>query len=674
MSVTDEVKQRIDLVELISRYTPLRRSGGTYKGLCPFHNERTPSFIVFPNSGTWRCFGACGVGGDVFSFVMRKENLDFREALEKLAREVGIDLETAEDHTSANQRTHLYEINETAAHYFTELLRHHPAAATARDYLDRRGVDTATIERFRLGFALEQWSGLRDYLSERGFGLEQQLLAGLVKRNEERDSIYDAFRNRVMIPIRDRQSRVIGFGGRVLDKSEPKYLNTSDTPLFHKSRVIYGLEHAQQAIRSADQVVIVEGYMDVIAAHQHGFANVVACMGTSLTADQLQQLQRYTHNFVLALDADAAGQQATIRGLNQARQALGRVQKPRVTAGGIQMEERLGANLFICAMPAGQDPDDVVRQDAALWRRLVAEAQPLVDFYFEVIGRQVDLTSVQGKGQAVAELAPLIAELQDEIEQKHYVDRLSRWVRIDEQTIWDRVRAVARSGRLAADRSGRKRAPLQLGVNSHRQPPTQTNEPVDGPRVAPPDTSPPLVDAQRLVYGREEYLLAALLHEPDLLVWLAGAVATLEIEPMSATDLHSVENQEIFRSLKQFMASDEQWDVELFQETITPHLHSRLAELMVYGAQLPPRNESELREDLVRTLIRLRIERLSAESKNIKFLEDDAIHQGDLEGSKQWSEIKNRHVRELYHLQQSRQHAGRLLFRRRQPEHGIRIR
>jgi DNA primase len=664
MSVTDEVKARIDIVDLISRYTPLKRSGNSYKGLCPFHSERTPSFIVFPNNGSWRCFGACGVGGDVFSFVMRKENVDFREALQLLAREAGIDLEAAEGQPGGNQRSQLYEVNEAAALYFYEILRHHPAAQSARDYLARRGIDEATIEQFRLGFALEAWSNLRDYLSEKGFGLDLQLVAGLVKRNEERQSTYDAFRNRVMIPIRDRQGRVIGFGGRVLDKSEPKYLNTADTPLFHKSKVIYGLDLAHGPIRTADRVVIVEGYMDVIAAHQHGFCNVVACMGTSLTADQLQQLQRYTNNFVLALDADAAGQQATIRGLNQARQALGRVQKPTVTASGIQLETRLGASLFICAMPADQDPDDVVRRQPDLWRQLVDKAKPLVDFYFEVVARQYDLNSVQGKGQAVAELAPLIAELQDEIEQKHYVDQLSRWVRLDEQTIWDRVRAVARTGGRAAERSARKRPPVQFG-NRHRPPP----EPEPDLAEPPPPAPIPVEPTGR--YGLEEYLLAFLLHDPDLLIWLAGATNTLEIEPLRSADFHHVENQEIFRSLKRYITSDEPWDLELFQETLAPSLHRRLAQLMVYAAGLPPWKERELRENLVHTLIRLRIEWLGAECTNIKFLEEDALRQGDLPGSKQWREINNRHLRELFHLQQSRHVTGALLFRRRQPEQGL---
>ena len=239
----------------------------------------------------------------------------------------------------------------------------------ARRYLQGRGIDRAASDQFRLGFALDGWSSLRDHLLEQRFSLELLLEAGVVKRNEERNSTFDMFRNRVIFPIRDRQGRVIGFGGRVMDDGVPKYLNTSETPVFHKSHVIYGLDLAQRAIRERDQVVIVEGYMDVIAAHQFGFANVVACMGTALTPEQLRQLQRYTDNFVLALDADTAGQQATIRGLNQARQSLVRVRKPVVTPGGVRLEDRLGANLAITTMPEGKDPDDVIRADPRAGRR-----------------------------------------------------------------------------------------------------------------------------------------------------------------------------------------------------------------------------------------------------------------------------------------------------------------
>ncbi|MEZ4683850.1 MAG: DNA primase [Caldilineaceae bacterium] len=469
MTAIDEIKQRIDIVDFIGRYVELKRAGSTYKGNCPFHDERTPSFVVFPHSGTWRCFGACGIGGDAFTFLMQRENLDFREALQQFANELGIAL-TDEHDASHDERSRLYEINDVAAGYFQEILRHHNGAQTARDYLAQRGINQSVVDQFRIGYALDTWSGLRDYLSEKGWSLDEQLAAGLVKRHEERNSIYDAFRGRVMIPIRDRQGRVIGFGGRVLGDAQPKYLNTAETALFQKSHVIFGLDLARESIRKDNQVVIVEGYMDVIAAHQHGFTNVVACMGTSLTSDQLQQLHRFTNNFILALDADAAGQQATVRGLNQARQSLLRVQKPTVTATGqVRLTERLSANLAIVSMPTGLDPDDVIRQEPDQWRQLVAKAQPLVDFYLRFVATQYDLQSAQGKGLAVAELAPLIAELDDEIERQHYIQQLSRQVQIDELTILNRVQAAAKTSTLPIDPK-RKRSVSRFGA-VQKQPP-----------------------------------------------------------------------------------------------------------------------------------------------------------------------------------------------------------
>lgn len=646
-SVTDEVKQRVDIVELISRYTPLKRAGSVYKGLCPFHSERTPSFVVFPHTGTWHCFGACGTGGDVFGFVMRKENLTFREALELLANQVGVELKPVGGDARGEQRSRLYEANEAAAIFYQQTLAHHPAAVDARAYLERRGIDPATIASFRLGFAPPGWSGLRDHLLERGFSLDVLLEAGLIKRSEERQTTFDAFRNRVIFPICDRQGRVIGFGGRVLDDGVPKYLNTSETPLFIKSHIVYGLDLAHRSIRERDQVVIVEGYMDVIAAHQHGYTNVVACMGTSLTAEQLQQLQRQTNNFVLALDADAAGQQATIRGLNQARQALARVRKPVVAPGGkVQFEERLGANLFITTLPEGRDPDDVIRQDAQLWEQIVASAKPLVDFYCDVIARQTDLTSALGKGKAVAELTPLIAELSDEIERQHYIQLLSRMVQIDEMTIAGRVQASART--------------LRAGVGFRRRADVgATNESTNALR---PQARPENRSNQ---YDHEEHLLALLLANVDLVVFLANdVIERYHLAPLLPPDWQHVENQEIFRALKQFLNSDEPWDIELFQDMLDKHLHGRLARLMAYASMLPPRDSLVVREDAVKGLLRVRMDRVRSEMTKIKYLQDELQRTGDLEAARSFEKMTNAYLRELAHLQRQSVRIPQELFRK----------
>lgn len=655
-SVTDEVKQRVDVVELISRYTPLKRAGSVYKGLCPFHSERTPSFVVFPHTGTWHCFGACGTGGDVFSFVMRKENLTFREALEMLAQQVGVDLSAVEGNAQSDQRDRLYAANAAAAAFYRHTLLHHPGAEVARAYLQRRGIDDATAEAFQLGYAPALWSSLRDHLLGRDFTLDLLLEAGLIKRSEERQSTYDAFRHRVIFPICDRQGRVIGFGGRVLDDSAPKYLNTAETPLFHKSHVVYGLDRAHRAIRARDQVVIVEGYMDVIAAHQFGYNNVVACMGTALTTEQLQQLQRFTNNFVLALDADAAGQQATIRGLNQARQALARVSKPVVTPDGkVQLEERLGANLFITTLPEGRDPDDVIRQDAPLWERTVAAAKPLVDFYFDVVAHQSDLTSARGKGEAVAELTPLIAELSDAIEQQHYIQRLSRLVQVDELTIASRVQAAARTARAGVDSNRRRTLP-----------PTTSEAPATAP------SSPPRAEPFGR-YDQEDHLLANLLANVDLVVWLATVTDRYHLAPVQPQDWQHVENQEIYRALQQYLSSDEPWDVEQFQATLDRSLHGRLARLLAYAATLPPRDPLTMREGIVKDMLRLRLDQMSSETVRIRYLQDELQRAGDLEAARSFEKANNLRAREMAHLQRQSVRIPQELFRKMRQHAGIKL-
>lgn len=723
MSVSDEVKSRVDIVELVSRYVQLQRAGRTYKACCPFHDERTPSFVVFPETGTWHCFGSCGTGGDAFSFLMKRENLDFKEALQVLAQETGVELSTSQPDQTDRRRAQLFDINAAAALYFQDILRNHQAAAPARSYLERRGIDRSTEESFQLGFALESWDALGNFLNSRGYGRDLQVEAGLLKHNEERNSTYDAFRNRLIIPIRDRQGRVIGFGGRVLGDGVPKYLNTSETPLFHKSSVIYGLDLAYKAVRQEEQVVIVEGYMDVIAAHQYGHANVVACMGTALTPDQLRQLQRYTHNFILAMDSDAAGQQATLRGLNQARQALTRVSKPTIAPGGrIRMEQRLGANLRIAAMPVGKDPDELIRRDPDLWTQVVADAQPLVDFYFDVVARQYDLSTARGKGLTVAELAPLIAELGDNIERQHYVQQLSRLVQVDEQTITNQVSAAARTARArqesrqrgqpasrpASPPPGRpKTVPPKGGMPKAGPGSSSRRGGQDGPDLGPPPDFPedmlpempppelgdwsepdgtwpdgtwpdgdgaptPSVVPRPSARGRqrppgppaqtwgrplmrsqqqEEYLLSILLLEPELLIRMAALTHQKDMTPLRTDDWQDAENQAVFMALKQFIVSDEPWDLELFQETLTSHLHERLARLVTISTRLPDRTLPALEEAALKALLRMRLGRLKADLDAITFMLNEVQRSGDRSATLEYSLSINRHRRERYHLE-----------------------
>ncbi len=436
MSVVDEIKQKLDIVDIVSESVKLRKSGRSYAGLCPFHsNTRTPAFYVFPETQTWHCFGACGTGGDVLTFVMKRDNLEFGDALRVLAQRAGVELHR--DSVAEQSTQPLYDLNQLAAAYYHYWLLNQPAGQYARDYLERRQINRASVENFQLGFAPNSNTGLKDHLESKGFALKDIERAGLIIAYETGGGYHDRFRGRLMFPIRNRRGQTIGFGARALEEGQqPKYLNSPETPLFSKSDVLYGLDMAKDAIRTENLAVIVEGYTDVIVAHQEGFKNVIAAMGTALTEKQLALLQRLTKRYALALDADVAGAAATERGLELARAALTRKQVPvPVGPGMLGFEERLDAELLIITLPEGHDPDEVILQDRARWKELVMQATPLVDYYFRAQTRDLDLKSAHGKAEAVRRLSPVIAEMNDAVARAHYTQELARLVQIDERTL-----------------------------------------------------------------------------------------------------------------------------------------------------------------------------------------------------------------------------------------------
>ena len=421
MNVTDEIKERLDIVEFIGSYVPLQKAGRNFKALCPFHSEKTPSFYVFPDSQRWQCFGACSEGGDVFSFAMKREGWDFRTALEELARRAGVELvPQTPAQVEAEERTErLRATVAEAARYYHHLLQHAPQAEHAREYLAQRSLSPATIDRFQLGYSLPGWENLRDHLIEQGFTLEELLQAGLLVERED-GSAYDRFRDRLMIPIRDAQGHTIGFGARTLDREGvPKYLNSPKTPIFDKSHTLFGLDLAREAIRAQERVVIVEGYMDVMQAHQAGFHNIVAQMGTALTETQVRRLQRYTRRFILALDPDAAGVQATLRGLEVARETLEREWEPVFDPRGlVGFEGRLGAEIRILRLPSGYDPDDLIRSDPTRWSDLVQEAAPVVEFYLHMLLEQIELDDAKERARVVETMLPLLRDVVDPVERE----------------------------------------------------------------------------------------------------------------------------------------------------------------------------------------------------------------------------------------------------------------
>jgi len=377
MSVTDEIKTRIDIVNYVQRFVPsLKKAGRNYKACCPFHNEKTPSFVVNPERQTWRCFGACAEGGDLFTFAQKANGWDFREALRELGQEAGVQVrpQTAEQKSRSEHLDRLRGLLAAAAeHYHSHLLGAEGLGAFS--YVrDKRGLTEDTIKRFQIGYAPNRWEGLLKMLRGLGYGEAEIIEAGLAIRSE-RGRVYDRFRQRMMIPIRDERGRVVGFGGRVLDPQDhPKYINSPQTPLFDKSRLLFGLDRARRAIRDTETVVIVEGYLDVIQAHQAGYRNVVAQMGTAMTEAQVRLVApRHARKIVMALDADEAGQNATRRSLEVARQTLAK-----------DFAGKLSVDVRILQIPAGKDPDDFLREFPTGWDALVDGAQPIADFVIDM--------------------------------------------------------------------------------------------------------------------------------------------------------------------------------------------------------------------------------------------------------------------------------------------------
>ncbi len=410
MSVIDEVKQRTDIVEIASQYTTLNKSGRNFKAICPFHSEKHPSFFIYPEQQSWHCFGACNTGGDVFFLIMKKEGLGFGEVLRRTADKVGVALPSRAYQTADMEKNErLYRINQLATDYFHQQLVQSPIAKKAREYVARRGISEKSINSFKLGYSPNSWDSLKQYLIERDFSETELITAGLIIEAES-DASHDRFRNRLMFPINDVKSRTIGFGARVLDNSMPKYTNSPETPLFNKSSCLYGIDLAKEIIRQQDMAVIVEGYMDVIAAHENGSGNVIASMGTSITDKQVKVLKQLTNNITLALDADTAGEEAALR--------------------GIIFENALDSEVRIAILPTDSDPDEVIRESKDSWQKLVTEAIPVMDYAFNRIITGLDLNTARDKSLIVNKLLPLIAQIKNLVRQAHYLQKLARLVEI----------------------------------------------------------------------------------------------------------------------------------------------------------------------------------------------------------------------------------------------------
>ncbi len=529
MSVTDEIKSRIDIVELVGQYTQLRKTGRNYKALCPFHQERTPSFVVFPESQNWRCFGACGEGGDIFSFVMKKEGVDFPEALRMLAQRAGVQLEerTPQQAQSAEAHQRLRSLLAEAARFFHEQLLESRGGQAARRYVEQRGLRQETLRRFEIGYAPEGWDVTLNVLQEQGYRRDELVQAGLVVVRDD-GGVYDRFRDRLVIPIRDSRGHVAGFGARGLAKDAvPKYINSPQSEMFDKGGLLFGLDLARRSIRESETAVIVEGYMDVIQAHQAGYTNVVAQMGTALTEPQLRLLARYATRLILALDPDTAGQMATQRG-REVMERVSRSAAEQVTEQGqwdfdaaerdhharlttefdaqgmVRYEGRLGFDIRVAALPEGRDPDDVIRETPEQWPVIVGEALPVVEYVIRSATAGLDLDDPKVKSRVAQQIVPLIEDVADPVERNHYRQRLARLLRVEERALFlERAQPARRSGS----------------------------------RNAPPGGEPPagILEFDRAALAtptlrREAFCLAALIQYP-MLIYQANRLLAQHLEP-----------------------------------------------------------------------------------------------------------------------------------------------
>lgn len=618
MSTTDEIKSRLDLVELITASgVRLRKSGRNYTGFCPFHpNKNTPAFVVWPETGTWRCFGECNEGGDIFKFVMKKENIDFREALTRLAARAGVELPAyrAEPPEQREAHENLRKLLEDARVFYAGHLQQNHSVL---EYLrQKRGLSDATLEAFGLGYAPQSYDAALKHFLSRGYRPEELVNAGLVSERQDafpagtEASLFDRFRHRIMIPIRDENGRMAGFGARVVDPDDvPKFLNSPETAVFTKGRLLYGLDRARKPIRTADQAVIVEGYLDVIALHQAGYENVVSPMGTALTEEQLRLLKRFTRNIVLALDPDTAGRKAVMRGLEAARQAMDREGELGFDARGLlRNEARLQADLRVATMPDGLDPDEIVKRDPGEWRRLIEQAVPIIEHVMQTLAAGRDLNDRKVTSEISGEVLPLIQDLPKPEEREFYIQRLARFLRIDERAFLSEK-------------------PRPRGLR-----PRQRERAEAAPRV---ETAAPAAETASSGRRVEWHVLAWLLRSPELIYRVDRMLQQHGLAMLEAGDFSYTDSQILFGLIRQAVEQDEIDQHAFVLQALPDSLATFAAELKAITDEVDAPDE-KLLEELLRGIRRMREEAASQKRTQYRFLQEEAEQGGDLEAATQY--------------------------------------
>jgi len=597
MTVVEDIKQRIDLVDVVSQTVKLKRTGKNYIGFCPFHsNTRTPAFVVFPDSQSWRCFGQCNEGGDLFGFVMKRDNLDFQEALKQLADKAGVTLkpQTQADKKHDQERDTLIDIMEAAVAFYRNQMLDTTPGKKALDYLYKRGLTDETIKTWGLGYAPDSWSLLLDHLLAKGYTRDLILQAGMLSQGDD-GRVYDRFRDRLMFPIRGIYGKMAGFGGRVLNPDDvPKYLNSPATDLFDKGRLLYGLDQARATMRAESQAVIVEGYMDVIGLHQAGFTNAVSPMGTALTEAQFHLVKKMTSNIILALDPDAAGQKATLRGLETARKAMDMDEQLDFDSRGLLKIERfLKADIRVTTLPEGKDPDEIVLENPDAWRKIISEAKPVVNHVMDSLSQGQDLADPKVKRSIAEQVLPLIEDVGNTIEREAYRQRLAALLRLDARSLQLKPTTVSHDRR-------RHNRTQDDGQN------VQLKQPIS------------LGAKNRLL---EEFTIKYLLLDPDSLYQMNRSLAGFELNEINLEDFQAGDTKHLFNLVRQSLAQTEYERSDYVEMNLGDDFE--LPKISSVEADSLSDTQSRLFKDRMRSILRLRKNNVEDRLREIHYLQNE---------------------------------------------------
>lgn len=562
MSDLDQIKSKIDIVSLISEYVPLKKTGTNFKGLCPFHSEKTPSFVVSSERQIWHCFGGCQDGGDIFKFIMRIENLDFPEALKMLAKKAGVTLTSKYSSQTTDLKEKIYQVNSLAAEYYHYILTKHDLGQKARDYLTNRLITTNSLTVFSLGYAPSSWDSLSRFLLKKNYTYADLEIAGLVSRSSS-GKYFDRFRGRLMFPLKDHYGQILGFAGRLLDPDakEAKYINTSETPVYIKGNLLYGLDVAKDAIKKTEQAVIVEGEIDMIQSFQSGVKQTVAIKGSALTEGQVNLLKRYTQNINLALDADFAGNEAVHR--------------------GIQTADAAGLDIRVVVFGDAKDPDELIKLDPDLWRKAVEKSIPFYDYVINSALSKYDSKTATGAKQIVAECSKFLAPIDNLVVRSHYLKKLASALNVDTDTLENQI-----------DKEFRK---LKLSLPNSL--------------VTPSATPASSLSRQETI---SRYLLSLLLQskKPQNYVILFS-------ERLGQTDFSSPALGQIFAQLCEFTKTVPQFSLNAFVDSLPSEYSPLIDELCLVDLPVNPEDDGLVLEEVTKLVWELRELSLRSKLKEI---------------------------------------------------------